>query len=98
MSGSAPMMAGIFRGRCLAMAHQDENALEGVVAQVSALTKTLLDEGVDPSMVAFALTSVAADMGLQVCGDPMRVFPVLLGAISQQAQRRSEVDAAQETY
>ena len=79
------------------MAHQDENALEGVVAQVSALTKTLLDEGVDPSMVAFALTSVAADMGLQVCGDPMQVFPVLLGAISQQAQRRSEVGAAQET-
>jgi hypothetical protein len=79
------------------MAHKDEDALEGVVAQVSALTKTLLNEGSNPSMVAFALTSVATDMGLQVCGDPMRVFPVLLGAISQQANRRSEADAAQKT-
>jgi len=78
------------------MARQDEDALEGVVAQVSALTKTLLDEGSDPSMVAFALTSVAADMGLQVCGDPMRVFPVLLGAISQQAHRRREEIEEQE--
>ena len=79
------------------MAHQDEDALEGVVAQVSALTKTLLNEGSDPSMIAFALTSVAADMGLQVCGDPMRVFPVLLGAISEQAHRRSEPVDAQES-
>ncbi len=79
------------------MAHQDEDALEGVVAQVSALTKTLLNEGSDPSMIAFALTSVAADMGLQVCGDPMRVFPVLLGAISEQAHRRSKPEDAHES-
>lgn len=72
------------------MAQREKDALEEVTAKVSALTKALLDEGNDPSMVAFALTSVAADMGLQVCGDPMRVFPVLLGAISHQAHMRAE--------
>lgn len=76
------------------MAQKEEDELEEVGAKVRALTKALLDEGKDPLMVAFALTSVAADMGLQVCGDPMQVFPVLLGAISQQAHMR--VDACAE--
>ena len=71
------------------MAQREKDELEEVTAKVSALTKALLDEGNDPSMVAFALTSVATDMGLQVCGDPMRVIPVLLGAISQQAHMRA---------
>ena len=78
------------------MAQQEKDELEEVTVKVSALTKALLDEGKDPSMVAFALTSVAADMGLQVCGDPMRVFPVLLGAISQQAHKRVEDRAEQD--
>ncbi len=78
------------------MAQQEKDELEEVTAKVSALTKSLLDEGNDPSMVAFALTSVAADMGLQVFGDPMRVFPVLLGAISQQAHIRVEEHAQQD--
>ncbi len=81
---------------CHKMAQQEKDELEEVTAKVSALTKALLDEGKDPSMVAFALTSVAADMGLQVCGDPMRVFPVLLGAISQQAHMRAEDRAEQD--
>lgn len=78
------------------MAQQERDELEEITSKVSALTKALLDEGKDPSMVAFALTSVAADMGLQVCGDPMRVFPVLLGAISQQAHMRVEDRAEQD--
>ena len=74
------------------MAQGGKDALEEVTAKGSALT----NEGNDPSMVAFALTSVAANMGLQVCGDPMRVFPVLLGAISQQAHMRVEDRAEQD--
>jgi hypothetical protein len=49
-----------------------------------------LEEGAEPSLVAFALTSVAADMALQITGDPLKVFPVLLTAIAHQASRRSE--------
>jgi hypothetical protein len=38
--------------------------------------------------VAFALTSVATDMGLQVTGNPLKVFPVLLDAIAGVANTR----------
>ncbi len=78
------------------MAQREQDELEQVTAEVSALTKALLEEGADPSIIAFALTSVAADMGLQVCGDPMRLFPVLLDAISQQAHLRVEAGRDQE--
>ncbi|AWZ20549.1 Hypothetical protein RAK1035_1840 [Roseovarius sp. AK1035] len=81
---------------CQKMAQREKDELEGVTAKVSALTKALLDEGIGPSMIAFALTSVAADMGLQASGDPMRVFPVLLGAISEQARLRFEGSAEEE--
>jgi hypothetical protein len=38
--------------------------------------------------IAFALTSIAADMGLQLTNDRYKVFPVLLGAIAQRAKCR----------
>ncbi len=56
----------------------------------------MLGDSAEPSRVAFALTSVAADMGLQVNGDPMQVFPVLLSAIVHQANRRLEDEAETE--
>ena len=56
----------------------------------------MLGDGAEPSRVAFALTSVAADMGPQVNGDPMQVFPVLLSAIVHQANRRQEDEAETE--
>ena len=37
---------------------------------------------------AFALTTVAADMSLQVTGDALKVIPVLMDAIAFQAKRR----------
>jgi hypothetical protein len=70
--------------------------LDEVVARVAGLTSELLEEGVEPSRVAYVLVSVAADMGLQVCGDPLKVFPVLLGAIAQQAHHKSRADVEEE--
>ena len=60
--------------------------LDEVVGRIGRMTRRLLDEGAEPSQVAFALTSVAADMGLQVTGDPLKVLPVLLDAISGRAR------------
>ena len=65
-----------------------------VASRVSAFTQELLTEGANASDVAFALTTVAADMGLQVTGDPLQVIPVLMDAIAFQAKRR--LDARQE--
>ena len=59
-----------------------------IAGRVSTLTRELLEEGGDASDVAFALTTVAADMSLQVTGDAMQVIPVLLDAIAFQAKRR----------
>jgi hypothetical protein len=60
--------------------------LDEVVGQIGRMTQHLLEEGVEPSQIAFALTSVAADMGLQLTGDALQVFPVLLDAISGRAR------------
>ena len=65
-----------------------------VASRVSAFTQELLTDGANASDVAFALTTVAADMGLQVTEDPLQVFPVLMDAIAFQAKRR--LDARQE--
>jgi hypothetical protein len=40
----------------------------GFIKMGSHLTQSLLEDGAAPSEVAFALTSVAADMGLQIAG------------------------------
>jgi hypothetical protein len=60
--------------------------LDEVVGQIGRMTQHLLEEGAEPSQVAFALTSVAADMGLQLTGDALQVLPVLLDAISGRAR------------
>jgi hypothetical protein len=60
--------------------------LDEVIGRIGRMTQRLLEKGAEPSLVAFALTSVAADMGLQVTGDPLKVFPVLLDAISGRAR------------
>ena len=43
----------------------------------SGLTVDLLDADKDPAQVAWALTTIATDMSLQVCSDPLRVMSVL---------------------
>jgi len=70
------------------MAQEHENALklDEVVGQIARTTQSLLEDGANPAQVAFALTSVAADMGLQLAGDPLKVLPVLLDAIAQIAK------------
>ena len=72
------------------MKQPEKLVMDEVVERVSILTQELLKDGGEPSDVAFALTSVAADMGLQVTGDALQVIPVLLNAIAHQAQRRVE--------
>ncbi len=57
--------------------------------RVAELTRLCLEDGASPSQVAFALVSVATDMGLHVGGDPRQVFAVLLGAIAKQASEHS---------
>ena len=61
-----------------------------LVEHVSELTRTLLSDGAHPGHLVFALTSVAADMGLQVCDDPLETVTALMMAISHQAENRLE--------
>jgi hypothetical protein len=70
------------------MAQEKTISKDEVVGRIARVTQSLLEEGASPSQVAFALTSVAADMGLQVAGDPLKVFPVLLDAIAEAARTR----------
>jgi hypothetical protein len=72
------------------MSQDKEQEVDDVVSRIGRLTQSLLEDGAEPAQVAFALTSVAADMGLQITGDPLKVFPVLLSAIAHQASRRCE--------
>jgi hypothetical protein len=78
-------------GLLVAQEKQKELALDEVIGRVGRMTQSLLEEGAEPSQVAFALTSVAADMGLQVAGDPLKVFPVLLNAIAGAAKNRLRI-------
>jgi hypothetical protein len=70
------------------MAQEKALSADEVVGRIARMTQSLLEDGANPSQVAFALTSVAADMGLQVAGDPLKVFPVLLDAIAEVAKTR----------
>ena len=74
------------------MCQDKDKEMDDLIGRIGHLTQALLEEGAEPSQVAFALTSVAADMGLQVTGDPLKVIPVLLSAIAHQASRRSADD------
>ena len=66
--------------------------LDEVMGRVALVTQSLLEDGAQPSQVAFALTSVAADMGLQVAGNPLQVFSVLLDAIAGVAKARLQIE------
>ena len=68
------------------MGRELSDNIKGVVDQISDLTADLLSEGEDPAQIAWALTTVAIDMSLQICNEPLRVVPVLLGAISTMAE------------
>jgi hypothetical protein len=70
--------------------------LDRVVHKIMHVTQQLLEDGAEPSAIAFALTSIAADMGLQLTNDPYKVFPVLLDAIAQQAKCRLRKDPDRE--
>ena len=61
--------------------------LEAALGQIAGLTASLLDEGQDPAQVAWALTTIATDMSLQVCSEPLRVLPALLSAITSVTER-----------
>jgi hypothetical protein len=69
--------------------------LDLLIGRIARLSQALLDEGVEPLLVVFALASVAADMGLQITGDSLKVFPVLLSAIAHQASLRCEEEGPQ---
>lgn len=76
------------------MDREEEMGFEELMGRIGRLTQALLEDGAEPSQVAFALTSVATDMGLQLTGDPLKVFPVLLNAIAHQASQRAEDEGA----
>lgn len=56
-----------------------------VYARVRGQVRRLLDRGVPPAQVSFALAYVATELGLVVSRDPVRVFPVVLDALGQAA-------------
>jgi hypothetical protein len=66
-----------------------------VAKRVSFFTRELLSDGANASDVAFALTTVATDMSLQVTDDALQVIPVLMDAIAFQAKRRLEAQEEQ---
>ena len=61
--------------------------LRAALGQIAGLTADLLDEGQDPAQLAWALTTIATDLSLQMCPEPLRVVPVLLSAITSVAER-----------
>lgn len=76
----------------MAQEQEKEPKIDEVIGRVANVTQSLLEDGCQPSQVAFALTTVAADMGLQVAGDPLKVFSVLLEAIAGVAKTHLQVE------
>jgi hypothetical protein len=76
----------------MAQEQEKEPKIDEVIGRVANVTQSLLEDGAQPSQVAFALTTVAADMGLQVAGDPLKVFSVLLEAIAGVAKIHLQVE------
>ena len=83
--------------------HKEPVGLGHVVEQISRTARQLLEDGAEPSMVTFVLTSVATDMGLELTNDPLKLFPLLLEAIADQTkcrlrkeQERAVLDIADE--
>jgi hypothetical protein len=73
------------------MSEQVSDDLKKALSQISGLTAGLLDEGMDAAQVAWALTTIATDMSLQICPEPLRVVPVLLNAITSVAENHIAV-------
>ncbi|MDA9967143.1 hypothetical protein N9D70_00905 [bacterium] len=69
------------------MSEEMSEDLKAALSQISSLTADLLSDGKDPAQVAWALTTVATDMSLQVCSEPLRIVPVLLNAITLATER-----------
>jgi len=76
----------------MAQEQEKEPKIDEVIGRIANVTQSLLKDGAQPSQVAFALTTVAADMGLQVAGDPLKVFSVLLEAIAGVAKTHLQVE------
>jgi hypothetical protein len=76
----------------MAQEQEKEPKIDEVIGRVANVTQSLLKDGAQPSQVAFALTTVAAEMGLQVAGDPLKVFSVLLEAIAGVAKTHLQVE------
>ena len=62
------------------------------VERVRNFTRDLVDSGVEPSGLAFALSAVATEMSLELAADPVEAYAVLLSAIVQQTQHRLTID------
>ena len=56
-----------------------------ITTKVRSLVGSLLDGGAAASDVTFALVYIATELGLVVSEDPLRVFPVVLSAVSRAA-------------
>jgi hypothetical protein len=69
------------------------------VERVRNMTQDLLTAGSRPDEVAYALVSVATEMGLAVSDDPLAIYPVLLAAIAQQTvQKMGDDNSDVSTY
>ena len=71
---------------------QETVEMEEILKRISCLTSELLEQGGAPFDITFALSTVAADMGIQVTGDITQVTSVLLKAIDFQYERRVEAN------
>jgi hypothetical protein len=61
---------------------QAEPSQEEVTERIRALVGALLDAAVPAPNVSHALAYVATELGLAVAGNPVQVFPVVLGGVS----------------
>jgi hypothetical protein len=82
----------LMTGRGCIMDNSAELETGKLVEHIGELTRTLLSDGANPGQLVFALTSVAADMGLQVYDDPLETVTALMMAIAHQAGNRLESD------
>ena len=64
----------------------EEDPIESIRGFVGGLLKS----GVPASSISYALTFVGTELGLAVAQDPVQVFPVVLGAVSQAAAARAD--------
>ena len=67
---------------------QEKNSLDqnDLLERVRVFVRELLDDQVKPPGISFALTYVATELGLAVASNSVRVFPVVLSAVTQAAK------------